>query len=60
MKSSPRAAQLVVVKKVDGSLHLCADFLTGLNNGLLDYSYPLFCRLDSVLLKINTVWPPLT
>ncbi|EYC07744.1 hypothetical protein Y032_0069g372 [Ancylostoma ceylanicum] len=46
------AAPVVVVKKANGSLRLCADFSTGLNDALMLHQHPLPTP-DDVFTKLN-------
>lgn len=39
--SSTWASPIVIAKKYNGKLRVCADFLTGLNNALVDVNYPI-------------------
>ncbi|KAK0419802.1 hypothetical protein QR680_014328 [Steinernema hermaphroditum] len=41
IQTSSWAAPIVVVKKANGKLRVCADFSTGLNEALEDYHHPL-------------------
>nr|CDJ90128.1 RNA-directed DNA polymerase (reverse transcriptase) domain containing protein [Haemonchus contortus] len=49
---SARAAPIVVVKKSNGTLRLCADFSTGLNDALMLHQHPLPTP-DDVFTKLN-------
>ncbi|KIH65366.1 hypothetical protein ANCDUO_04315 [Ancylostoma duodenale] len=46
------AASIVVVKKSNGTLRLCADFSTGLNDALMLHQHPLPTP-DDVFMKLN-------
>ena len=67
------AAPIMVVKKADDSIQLCADFSTGLNAALEDHQYPLpipkdiftilnigtcFAKLDLTETKLKFLQPP--
>ncbi|XP_003737698.1 uncharacterized protein K02A2.6-like [Galendromus occidentalis] len=49
---SKYAAPVVIVQKKDGTIRLCADYSTGLNNSIEDDAYPL-PTAESIFAKLN-------
>lgn len=52
VESSDWSTPIVIVKKQDNKIRLCADYSTGVNRALLDNSYPL-PSIDSIISKLN-------
>ena len=52
MDHSQWAAPIVAVRKANGSIRLCADFSTGLNDSLMLHRHPL-PTMDDVFTKLN-------